>query len=101
MTSACAREEAQPDTRKKVPDAQDRPHVTLLDIEVVEHRPDLELPMGLVAKDQSIFQAAVGCGASHVITGDLKHFSPLANRLADTLGIHVQTTADILGSLVG
>lgn len=99
VTSAYAREEAQRNIRVKVPDAQGRLREILQDVEVVEHRPDLEFPAGLAAKDQPIFQAALGCGASHLLTGDLKHFGPLMNQPAETLGVHVQTIADFLGSL--
>ena len=98
VTSAYAREEAQRNVQRKVPDVQDRLQTILNEIEIVEHRPNLEFPPGLVDKDQPIFQAALGCGASHLLTGDLKHFGPLMNRPNETYGVHVQTIADFLDS---
>ena len=98
-TSAYAREEALRNIQRKAPDAQDRLRAILKDIELVEHRPNLEFPTGLVEKDRPIFQAALGCGASHLLTGDLKHFGPLMNRPEATSGVHVQTVAEFLESL--
>ena len=51
-------------------------------------------------KDRPVFQAALGCGASHLLTGDLKHFG-LFNTPRDTSGIHIQTVAAFLESLSG
>ena len=98
-TSAYAREEALRNIQRKAPDAQDRLRAILQDVELVEHRPNLEFPKGLVEKDRPIFQAALGCGASHLLTGDLKHFGPLMNRPEATSGVHVQTVAEFLESL--
>lgn len=100
-TSAYAREEAKRNMQRKAPDALDRLSAMLEVIEVVEHRIDVDYPTGLVEKDQPIFQAALGCGASHLLTGDLRHFGPLMNRPDETLGVHVQTIAEFLESLSG
>ena len=97
-TSAYAREEAQRNIRRKAPAAQERLLKILKEIEVVEHDPSLECPAGLVNKDRPVFQAARGCGASHLLTGDLKHFGPLMNCPDETFGIHVQTIANFLDS---
>ncbi len=98
-TSAYAREEAQRNLRIKAPDALERLRAILKDVEVVEHRPNVDCPERLVQKDRPIFQAALGCGASHLLTGDLKHFGPLMNRPAETFGVQVQTIAEFLESL--
>ena len=100
-TSAYAREEARRNIQRKAPDAQDRLRAILKDIEVVEHCPNLQFPTGLVEKDRPIFQAALDCGASHLLTGDLKHFGPLMNRPEASSGVHVQTVAEFLESLSG
>ena len=100
-TSTYAREEAQRNMQRKAPDALDRLSAMLEVIGVVEHRIDVDYPTGLVKKDQPIFQAALGCGASHLLTGDLKHFGPLMNRPDETHGVHVQTIAEFLESLSG
>ncbi len=73
--------------------------VMLRGVEVVEHRADLVCPQGLVEKDQPIFRAALGCGATHLLTGDLKHFGPQMNRPEETCGVLVQTVAAFLESL--
>ncbi|MDE0063450.1 MAG: DNA-binding protein [Gammaproteobacteria bacterium] len=98
-TSAYAREEAQRNIRIKAPDTRKRLAAILEEIEVVEHRPNLDCPERLVEKDRPIFQAALGCGASHLLTGDLKHFGPFMNRPDETFGVQVQTIAGFLESL--
>ena len=65
-------------------------------IDIVEHRPETPLPFDLVEKDRPIFQAALSCGASHLLTGDLKHFGPIMNQPDKTLGMVVQTVAAFL-----
>ena len=101
VTSTYAREEALRNVRAKAPGAEERLRVVLKDVEVVEHRPNLEFPAGLVEKDRPVFQAALACGASHLLTGDLKHFGPFMNRPEETFGIHVQTVAEFLESRSG
>ena len=44
-------------------------------------------------------QAALGCGANHLLTGDLEHLGPFMNRPEDTSGVHIQTVAEFLESL--
>jgi len=66
---------------------------------IVEHRPDTPFPRGLVDKDRPIFQAALGWRASHLLTGDLRHFGPVMNQPANTHGVVVQTVADFLNNL--
>ena len=60
------------------------PHKTLIDL------PD---------KDQPIFLAAQAAQASHLLTGDLKHFGPRMNRPRKSGGIVIQTVADYLANL--
>ena len=98
-TSAYAREEARRNLQRKAPDALDRLSAIPESIEIVEHRIDIGFPGGLVEKDRPIFQAALGCGASHLLTGDLRHFGPFMNRPDETLGIRVQTIAEFLRSV--
>lgn len=99
-TSAYALEEARRNIQRKAPDASTRLHALLEDMEVVEHHPGLECPAGLVEKDRPIFQAARGCGATHLLTGDLRHFGVFMNRPRETFGVHAQTVAAFLESLV-
>ena len=97
-SSTYAIEEALRNLRLKAPGAVDRLDGIVERLEVVQHLPDLEYPEGLVEKDRPIFQAALGCGASHLLTGDLKHFGPFMGRPKQTSGIVVQTVAAFLAS---
>ena len=83
----------------QAPEFLDRLDGIVRRLEVVQHRPDLEYPAGLVDKDRPIFQAALGCGASHLLTGDLKHFGPLMGQPEQTAGVVIQTVAAFLASL--
>lgn len=56
-------------------------------------------PDSLPAKDAVIFRAAATCRATHLLTGDLRHFGPLMNRPELCNGIIVQTAAEFLAGL--
>lgn len=58
-----------------------------------------EVPIDLPAKDQPIFLAAQAAGATHLLTGDLKHFGPHMNRPEKSGGVVIQTVADYLAGL--
>ena len=98
-TSAYAREEAIRNLERKAPEAIVRMNTVLKSLRVVEHRLDMPFPVALVEKDRPIFQAALGWGASHLLTGDLKHFGPMMNQPSKTRGIVVQTVAEFLESV--
>lgn len=53
----------------------------------------------LPEKDQPIFLSAQATQATHLLTGDLKHFGPHMNRPKKSSGIVIQTVADYLASL--
>ena len=53
-------------------------------------------PQGLARKDRPIFQAALACRATHLLTGDLKDFGRFMNRHEETLGVRIQTVAELL-----
>ena len=65
-------------------------------VRLIEHRPALDYPEGLAGKDRPIFQAALACRATHLLTGDLKHFGRFMNRPETTLGVRIQTVAEFL-----
>ena len=98
-TSAYAREEAIRNLERKAPDAIARMNTLLKSLRVVEHRLDMPFPIALVEKDRPIFQAALGWGASHLLTGDLKHFGAMMNQPNKTRGVVVQTVAEFLESV--
>ncbi|NMC72884.1 MAG: PIN domain-containing protein [Geobacteraceae bacterium] len=56
-------------------------------------------PESLPVKDAVIFQAAVRCRATHLLTGDLRHFGPLMNRKDLPGGIIIQTVAEFLAAM--
>jgi len=100
VTSAYAYEETTRNLERKAPDSLVRMGTILDALDIVEHHPDVPFPSGLAAKDRPIFQAALGCGASHLLTGDLKHFGPVMNRPDATFGVIVQTVAQFLQTIV-
>ena len=97
-TSLYASEEARRNLERKFPQSLDSPNSLLRGIQFVGHHPDLQFPAALVEKDRPIFQAAVACGATHLLTGDLKDFGPFMNAPKETFGILVQTVAEFLRS---
>jgi predicted nucleic acid-binding protein len=60
----------------------------------VPHKALIDLP----EKDQPIFLAAQAAQATHLLTGDLKHFGPHMNRPKKSSGIVIQTVADYLAN---
>jgi predicted nucleic acid-binding protein len=53
----------------------------------------------LPEKDRPIYWTALGCKATCLLTGDLKHFGPLMGKPVDGHGMRVMTVADFLESL--
>lgn len=99
-TSLYASEEARRNLARKFPRSLDGLNALLRDIPLVELRPGLPFPAALAEKDRPIFQAAVTCQATHLLTGDLRDFGPFMNRPEETSGILVQTVAEFLGSVL-
>ena len=98
-TSSYAREEARRNLERKFPEVVPAFNELLTCFRVVGHPPDGPLLPGLAAKDQPIFQAVLACGASHLLTGDLRDFGPFMNRPDETLRICIQTVAEFLDAL--
>ncbi len=99
-TSAYASEEARRNLERKFPHLSNRLEGLLRGIVLTEHHPGLRFPPALADKDRPIFQAAVACGATHLLTGDLKDFGAFMNQPEKTFGVLVQTVADFLESLL-
>ena len=99
FTSDAAREEAERNLAAKYPDSL--PLLEALPGRITSVNADLSAPFpdGLPANDVVIFQAALACRATHLLTGDLHHFGPLMNRPVVTFSIIVQTVADFLTTL--
>ena len=102
-SSRLAAEEARRNLARKFPQCLDSLSTLLRDVRLSEHQADLFFPEGLARKDRPIFQAALACRATHLLTGDLKDFGRFMNRPEQTAGIRIQTVAEFLGSggLVG
>lgn len=100
FTSSFALEEARRNLGRKYPQCLDALRELMASIQGVEHSPGLRFPEGLPAKDRPIFQAALACRATHLLTGDLRDFGALLNRPEKTFGVRIQTVADFLNSLL-
>ena len=94
--SRLAVEEARRNLELKFPQCLDQLHVLVRGVRLMEHRSALDYPEGLAGKDRPIFQAALACRATHLLTGDLKDFGRFMNRPEATLGVRIQTVAQFL-----
>jgi uncharacterized protein len=99
FTSGAAREEAERNLAAKYPDTLPLLAALLGRVTLVAADLSSPFPAGLPPKDAVIFQAAVACGASHFLTGDLNHFGPFMNLPKMTCSILVQTVAEFLAAL--
>jgi uncharacterized protein len=101
FTSAYAREEAVRNISAKYPGSLTVFKQLLASITVVPvTNPPADYPEILPAKDAPIFAAAVYCRATHLLTGDIKHFGPLMNQPDLCGGMIVQSVAEFLDSLL-
>lgn len=99
VSSRYAAEEARRNIVAKYPQYRERFE------ELVEHLTEVRqpalrpTPIDLPDKDRPIFLAAQAGNASHLLTGDLKHFGPHMNRPEAMTGLVIQTVADYLASV--
>lgn len=99
VTSELAVEEARRNLERKFPDC-----VPMLDsiLRVIKRHlaaPSCDCPVSLPEKDRPILSAAMLSGATHLLTGDRKHFGPYMNAPQRTAGVSIQTVAEFLNSL--
>jgi len=99
FSSPYALEEAHRNLARKFPQTLEYLALLHKDIRLIEHRVGLDYPEGLAQKDRPIFQAALACRATHLLTGDLRDFGPFMNQSDNTFGICIQTVASFLSSL--
>jgi predicted nucleic acid-binding protein len=99
FSSLYALEEARRNLERKFPRSLDGLGTLQNGVRLVEHQAGLGFPEGLAQKDQPIFQAALACQATHLITGDLKDFGPFMNQPENTFGICIQAVAEFLNHL--
>jgi predicted nucleic acid-binding protein len=92
-------EEARRNIAAKYPQCLDRLDALIRRTTVVPQPHPSKVSIHLPEKDRPVYQAATAAGASHLLTGDLKHFGRHMNQPEATSGITIQTVADYLASL--
>ena len=96
LTSTLAVEEASRNLAVKFPSALPRLEILLHDMTVLPSVSDRACPIDLPAKDRPIFLTALRCGATHLLTGDMRHFGPFMNDAPRTSVIRITTVAAFL-----
>jgi hypothetical protein len=99
LASAHAIEEAQRNITAKYPHCEARLKTLVRGLTRVAQPGPSPIPIRLPEKDEPIFLAARAARATHLLTGDLKHFGAAMNKPHLSNGIVIQTVADFLASL--
>jgi len=94
VTSGYAAEEAR--RNLDATEARERLEDLLSRLQLVAEASDAALPRSvrLAEKDQPILMAAIGSGATHLLTGDVGDFGPLFRRRIE--GVLIQTPSEFL-----
>lgn len=90
-TCQLAYEEARRNVRIKFPECLPRLNELGRDMRILSLVPQTSCPLELPVKDQPIFLSALQSGATHLLTGDIKHFGPFMDRASETRGVLIQT----------
>ncbi|OFZ68252.1 MAG: hypothetical protein A2Z01_03115 [Betaproteobacteria bacterium RBG_16_58_11] len=98
-TSAYAIEEARRNLEAKFPAALGTFAKLLATFQTGPESRSYKCPAGLPNKDCPIYLAALGCRATHLLTGDIWDFGPLMNQPKKTDGLVIQTVAQFLEAL--
>jgi predicted nucleic acid-binding protein len=96
VTSDLAAEEARRNLGRRYPTHLGRFEEMLLGIPRVSPPLPHECPVPLVEKDRPILHAAIAAQATHLLTGDIKHFGPHMNSPEQTAGVTIQTVGSFL-----
>lgn len=94
LTSSLAIEEARINLEIKKRAALDEFGTLINYLEVVKTPAHLPVVQKLPPKDLAIFATAVSVKATHLLTGDKKHFVRYFNKPGKTLGVIVQTVRE-------
>ena len=96
LTSGYAAEEAR--RNLNTADRRLRLETLLTAVRIASEAPHVSLPPGarLPEKDQPILRGAMGAGATHLLTGDLRDFGHLLGRRVG--GLRIQTPGEFLRS---
>jgi len=100
MSCSYAIEEARRNLSIKFPDSLKRVEAFLEAVTKVPSRSGRNYPINLPEKDRPILEAAIQCKASHLLTGDIKNFSPFMNNSSLAGGVVIQTPSEFLKSLM-
>jgi predicted nucleic acid-binding protein len=96
VTNTLAVEEARRNLALKFPDCLTKFEILLSGISVFPSRIEGSCSFSLSSQDRIIFLSALKCKATHLLTGDIKHFGPFMNKPNLTSGIIIQTVAEFL-----
>lgn len=88
--------EARRNLKIKFPEYLPAFDILLGSVKTIKHHEIATRLPGLAKKDQPIFQAAMKCSATHLITGDIKDFGLFMNKPGETFNIRIQTASDFL-----
>lgn len=101
ITSDLAAAEARRNLGKKYPMHLGRLEEMLVGIPRVSPPLPHRCPIPLAEKDRPILHAAIVARATHLLTGDVRHFGPHMNRPEQTGGVQIQTVGGFLESWLG
>jgi len=99
VTSAYCLAEARLNLDRKHPAALGRLSEILETIRLVPDVAGERCTLLLPGKDRPVFASAQRCKATHLLTGDRRHFGPYMNKPKDTMGIVVQAVGDFLSDI--
>jgi len=99
FTSNVASEEAKRNITVKYPKSLRQLDDLISRITLIAADLSAPFPDTLPQKDAVIFQAAIACRATHLLTGDLRHFGSFMNRPENTYSITVHTVGEFLDSI--
>jgi predicted nucleic acid-binding protein len=98
LSSAYAVGEARRNIAAKYPQCASQLEALVEQLLVVGQPAPTRTALKLPEKDQPIYLAAQSARASHLLTGDMRHFGPHMNRPRNTGGIVIQTVAEYLAA---
>jgi hypothetical protein len=89
-------EEARRNLARKFPDRLDAFEALLALMQVAPSPSSATCPLPLPDKDHPIFAAALACGATHLLTRDLRDFGSFMDDPGQTQGIVIQSVPEFL-----
>ncbi|MDM8559100.1 PIN domain-containing protein [Candidatus Parabeggiatoa sp. HSG14] len=96
ITSDYIAQETRRNIMAKYPDRLAALEMLLSDLKCVSSTITYVCPIDLPSKDKPVMQDALAVQASHLLTGDIKHFGRYRNNPKQTMGIIIQTISDFL-----